>query len=232
MAIGRIGAIGHNVNFYTERNRFNSAGNVRNNVGFHTEQNRFNSTGNVRNNVGFHAEQNRFNSTGNVRNNAGFHAEQSRFSSTGNVRNNAGFHAEQSRFNLSGNTRNNVNFYAERNRFNSTQSLSDTQMYERMTSMITTAPPLHSQAAGSLMRNNNPRLTNGGRDIILNSNNAFTHTQDANTLRLMSARNQLADHNIARASVVGNRNRIVNQYQNFMRQGAHSAAKYALNRMV
>ena len=126
-----------------------------------------------------------------------------------------------------------THLYAERNRYNSTQSLSDTQMYERMTSMITTASPAKTQTVGSITQNANQALTNGSRDIILNSrNNDLTHSRDTNTLRLMSSRNQLADTNIAKSSLVANRNSIVNQYQNFMRQGAHDSAKHALNMMV
>ncbi|MCL2852984.1 MAG: hypothetical protein FWE20_08145 [Defluviitaleaceae bacterium] len=127
----------------------------------------------------------------------------------------------------------NTSIYAQRNRYNSTQSISDVQMYERMTSMITTAPSTRAQSTVPAAQNSNQTLTNGGRDIILNSrNNTFSHSRDADALRLMSARNQLADTNIAHASLVGNRNNIVNQYQHFMRQGAHDSAKHALNRMA
>ncbi|MCL2616779.1 MAG: hypothetical protein FWD96_03935 [Defluviitaleaceae bacterium] len=111
---------------------------------------------------------------------------------------------------------------AERNRYNSAASASDMQMYERMTSLITTSPSRNTQNA-------NTALTNGGQNIILNNSSGVNHSRDMNNIGLMSARNQLADTNIARASIVGNRNSIVNQYQDFMRQGAHSTAKRVLN---
>ncbi|MCL2617704.1 MAG: hypothetical protein FWD98_01485 [Defluviitaleaceae bacterium] len=130
---------------------------------------------------------------------------------------------------------NDTGMYATRNRYNSAQTLSDTQMYERMTAMITTAPSRQSQSASRIAQNSNPALTNGGQGIILNPSNRNSSPlmpQSYNTQRLMSARNGLADTNIAGASVVGNRNNIVNQYQHFMRQGAHDTAKHALNMTV
>ena len=127
----------------------------------------------------------------------------------------------------------NNHFYAQRNTYNSTQSLSDTQMYEKMTSMISSTPSARELTVSHTAQNSNQSLTNGGRDIILNSNNnRFSHSRDLNTSRLMSARNQLADTNIAHASVVANRNNIVNQYQHYMRQGAHDSAKHTLNKMA
>ena len=130
------------------------------------------------------------------------------------------------------NSSNNVNFYAERNRYQSTQSLSDTQMYEKMTSMVTTSPSTHTaQNTRSITQNDNTALTNAGQNSILNTSNSTNHSRNINTIGLMSARNQLADTNIAHASLVGNRNNIVNQYQNFMRQGAHDGAKRALDKI-
>jgi len=132
--------------------------------------------------------------------------------------------AAPARSSRTGQNQNDIYNIHGRRPYQAASSQTDMRLYEQMTSLIDTQP--------SRMAQQNPsRLTSSGRNSILGSNSGSMPAA-RDTSRLMSARNQLADTNIARASFVGNRNSVVGQYQQFMRESAQQYAKHTLQRYI
>ena len=96
-------------------------------------------------------------------------------------------------------------------------SQQDMRLYGQMTALIDTRQA--AQRPNALTNRTSGSILGGGYS-----------TRD--TSSLMSARNQLADTNIARASIMGNRNSVVGRYQQFMRDSTQQYAKHTLQRFV
>ncbi len=76
---------------------------------------------------------------------------------------------------------------------------------------------------------------NSTRSNIGSSVNRLGHTINSNAIaeiNLVSAKNNLAYTNIAKSSIIQNRNRIVEQYQNYMRDNSLSSAKSKIGQMI
>lgn len=117
---------------------------------------------------------------------------------------------------------------AQSRRYQSATSQTDMRLYEQMTSLIDTRQGRTSSATPASYSNADSHgLTNRKTNGILSGNYSMRDTS-----RLMSARNQLADTNIARSSLVNNSNSVIGRYQQFMRDSSRQNAKSTLQKFI